>query len=178
MGNNFPSCYFIPSLTNKIWNIKNKLSVSYVNIMMMMINLSWEAQGWLSGSDPCLWISKGPRRDWRSFPTKAGNLQGRCQALMHGLTTIIFLANCPLLFLATDVTNVEKFSPSPGIEPETFCNLGRCSNHWATRLGQINREVQCGMHCLLVTTQPGQSSQLDKTVDTMINLSWEAQGWL
>ena len=35
----------------------------------------------------------------------------------------------PLIFLATDVINVEKFSPSPGIEPETFCNLGRCSNH-------------------------------------------------
>ena len=48
---------------------------------------------------------------------------------MHCLSTIIFLANCPLLFLATDVTNVEKLLPSPGIEPETFCNLGRCSNH-------------------------------------------------
>ena len=43
--------------------------------------------------------------------------------------TIIFFANCPLLFLATDVTNVEKFSPSPEIEPETFSNLGRCSNY-------------------------------------------------
>jgi len=38
-------------------------------------------------------------------------------------------ANCPLLFFATDVTNVEKFLPSPGIKTETFCNLGRCSNH-------------------------------------------------
>ena len=44
--------------------------------------------------------------DLRSFPTEAGDLQGRCQALMHSLTTIIF-ANCPLLFFATDV---EKFS--------------------------------------------------------------------
>ena len=33
----------------------------------MVINLSWEAQG-------CLWIYKGPRRDLRSFPTKAGDL--------------------------------------------------------------------------------------------------------
>ena len=60
-----------------------------------------------------------------SFPTKAGDLQGCCQELMHGLNTIIFLANCPLLFFATDVANVEKFSSNPN----TFCNLGRGSNH-------------------------------------------------
>ena len=37
-----------------------------------------------------------------THPSTTGDLQGRCQAMMHGLTTI--LANCPLLFLATDVT--------------------------------------------------------------------------
>ena len=67
--------------------------------------------------------TKGPQRD---FPTEAGDLHASCQALMHGLTTFIFIANCPLLFL---VTNVEKFLPSLGIEPKTFCNLGSCSNH-------------------------------------------------
>ena len=33
---------------------------------------------------------------------------------MHGLTTVIFLANCSLVFLASDVTKVGKFLHSQG----------------------------------------------------------------
>ena len=34
----------------------------------------------------------------------------------------------------------EKCLPSPGIEPKTFHFRGRRSNHWATRLGWLNKE--------------------------------------
>lgn len=71
--------------------------------------------------------------------------EGWCQVLIYGLTTTIYISNCPLLFLATDMKILEKLLSSPGIEPETFCNLCRCSDHWAMRLGQINREVKCAL---------------------------------
>ncbi len=45
----------------------------------------------------------------------------------------------------------EKGLPSPGIEPKTFSFLCRCSNHWATRLGWLNKEK------LLHTTMLGLS---------------------
>ena len=106
---------------------------------------------------------RDPEGIWGVFQLKLAISRG---AVKHWYTV------WPLLFVDTNVTNVEKFLPSSGIEPEAFC---RCSNHWAMGLGQINRAVQlhCGMHCLLVTTWPGQSSQLDKTVNIMIHLCWE-----
>ena len=56
----------------------------------------------------------------------------------------------------------EKGLPSPGIEPKTFRFPCRCSNHWATRLGWLNKEK------LLHTTMLGLSCCFN-TPRTMCN---------
>ena len=43
------------------------------------------------------------------------------------------LYNVHCFSLTTDVTNVEKFLPSSGIEPETFCNLDQLEKLEAAR---------------------------------------------
>ncbi len=50
----------------------------------------------------------------------------------------------------------EKVLPSPGIEPKTFRFPCRRSNHWATRLGWLNKEK------LLHTTMLGLSTDYEQ----------------
>ena len=68
-------------------------------------------------------MKKGPRRDFRSFPTRAGDLQGRCQALMHSLTIDIL----------TDLSNKFLLIPvsySSSVNAQTvFFNMGNIVKH-------------------------------------------------
>ena len=89
-----PVCKFVsPSFVLRHTSLRNNVNGGVEPWSLVTKGDQPKLRGSGGGCNPCLWISKGPRRDLRSFPTEAGDLQGRCQALMHGLTTIIFLAN-------------------------------------------------------------------------------------
>ena len=105
--------------------------------------------------NPCLWLSKGPQRDLRSFPTKAkaGDLQGRCQALMHGLTELIYeliwctryiatvihkrmriRASSPILLASSSTLRSVHVIPSVAryhLDTDTMCE---CSASWVGSL--------------------------------------------
>ena len=65
----------------------------------------------------------------------------------------VFLANHPRPFQWTVILRQKGF-PNPGIEPETFRFPCRCSNHWATRLGWLNKALLRHTTCTFIVLTP------------------------